>query len=88
MYIHTYMHACMHARIHTYIHTYIHIYIHILDTYSYIYLSSGEVGGGWLNHQPGFDVELSMDISRHVHAVGLCSVPKGMSYLHIVAKKE
>ena len=36
----------------------------------------------------GFEVELSMDISRHVHAVGLCSVPKGMSYLHIVAKKE
>eukprot|EP00438_Fugacium_kawagutii_P020546 Skav202310 [mRNA] locus=scaffold60:130185:130766:+ [translate_table: standard] len=36
----------------------------------------------------GFDVELSMDISRHIHAVGVCSVPKGMSYLHIVAKKE
>lgn len=35
-----------------------------------------------------FDVELAADISRAVHAVGLCQVPKGLSYMHIVAKKE
>ncbi|CAE7227603.1 FKBP65 [Symbiodinium sp. KB8] len=36
----------------------------------------------------GFDVELSMDISRHVHAVGVCAVPTGLSYVHVVARKE
>ena len=36
----------------------------------------------------GFEVELSTDIGRHVHAVGLCNVPKGLSYIHLVARKE
>jgi len=36
----------------------------------------------------GFDVELSMDISRNVHAVGLCTIPTGLSYVHVVARKE
>ncbi|CAK9117929.1 unnamed protein product, partial [Durusdinium trenchii] len=36
----------------------------------------------------GFELELSVDISRHVHAVGLCTIPKGLSYTHVVARKE
>jgi len=36
----------------------------------------------------GFEVELTTDISRHVSAVGLCEIPRGLSYVHVVAQKE
>ncbi|CAE8647161.1 unnamed protein product [Polarella glacialis] len=36
----------------------------------------------------GFDVEATIDMSRAVHAVGLCEVPKGLSYVHVVARKD
>eukprot|EP00933_Yihiella_yeosuensis_P022219 TRINITY_DN1748_c1_g3_i1.p1 TRINITY_DN1748_c1_g3~~TRINITY_DN1748_c1_g3_i1.p1 ORF type:complete len:329 (-),score=44.65 TRINITY_DN1748_c1_g3_i1:214-1200(-) len=36
----------------------------------------------------GMEVDMSMDISRHVHAVGLCNIPKGLSYTHVIARKE
>jgi len=32
-------------------------------------------------------VDLAADMSRAVHSVGLCKVPTGISYLHIVARK-
>lgn len=34
-----------------------------------------------------FHLDVCADLSRAVHAVGLCKVPTGISYLHIVARK-
>merc|ERR1712216_267048 len=33
-------------------------------------------------------LDVCADLSRAVHAVGLCKVPHGISYLHIVTRKE
>lgn len=35
----------------------------------------------------GLEVEATQDLSRAVHAVGICQIPKGVSYLRIVVRK-
>lgn len=37
--------------------------------------------------ETGMTHEVEDDISRAVHAVGLCTVPAGVGYLHIIARK-
>lgn len=37
--------------------------------------------------EEGLHLDVCADLSRAVHAVGLCKVPTGISYLHIVARK-
>merc|ERR1719221_804986 len=36
----------------------------------------------------GMILDACSDLSRAVHAVGLCTIPKGVSYLRVVARKE